>query len=534
MLLKDLQKMGFPKNLATVYLALFEIGEGKAGEIIKKTGLHRNIVYGCLEKLEEKTLITKVNLRGVAVYKALHPDRILGELKDREQLVKNIVDELSHIRKPSTQEIIVHEGEESIRESYFRVYSNLTSKDEIFLIGLSTSWYDVMGEKAVEKLKRMQREKNIFLKGVGDKIDFNEAKFQSDMSPLVEMRIVPGLVARTNEMVIFPDRLFISILVKPYTIVEIINPEIVKVYTQQFEIFWNQEVKTYRGWDQIKDMFYTELLPMYKSGVSEYCIGGGYGESGNDNRVEEFYVAFNAARIQKGGHMKILFYEQHREKALREMQNSGDSDLKYSELKFLPASHYSPLQIMLVGGKTALIYWGETPTATLYSRPKIYESYKKQFDLLWRQEVQTYSGWQEIEELFLQNLLENVEEGDYEYVIGAGYGDEKTGDLVSNLFLKHNGFLMRKGVSKRVLFYEQYRDHFEKETRSLNPDLYDKHIKVRYLPKEYYFSLETHIFKDRATITYFGENPVATFYKNPNIIAGFKRQFDFLWTISKE
>ena len=534
MLLKDLQKMGFPKNLATVYLALFEIGEGKAGEIIRKTGLHRNIVYGCLEKLEEKTLITKVEFRGVAIYKTLHPDRILNELKDREQLVKNIVDELSRIRRPTTQEVIIHEGEESIRESYFRVYSNLISKDEICLIGLSTSWYDVMGEKAVEKLKRMQREKNIRLKGVGDKIDFNEAKFQSDMFPLVEMRVVPGLEARTNEMVIFSDRLFISILVKPYTVVEIINPEIVKVYKQQFEIFWNQEVKTYRGWDQIQDMFYSELLPMYRPNVSEYCIGGGYGEGGDDSRVEEFYIAFNTARIQKGGHMKVLFYEQHREKAIREMQRSGDAELRYTELKFLPAAHYSPLQIMLVGGKTALIYWGETPTATLYSRPAIYESYKKQFDLLWKQEVQTYSGWQEINELFLQYLTETVEKGDVECVIGAGYGDEKTGDLVSRLFLRHNGSLMKKGVFKRALFYEQHRDHFENETRALNPERYDKYIKVRYLPKEFYFSLETHIFKNKATITYFGENPVSTLYQNPNIIAGFQRQFDFLWSISKE
>lgn len=48
---KQLQKLGFSDNEAKVYLALLEIGFTTTGAVIKKTGLHRNIVYETLDKL---------------------------------------------------------------------------------------------------------------------------------------------------------------------------------------------------------------------------------------------------------------------------------------------------------------------------------------------------------------------------------------------------------------------------------------------------------------------------------------------------
>lgn len=166
--------------------------------------------------------------------------------------------------------------------------------------------------------------------------------------------------------------------------------------------------------------------------------------------------------------------------------------------------------------------------------PAIAKGYQDYFDVLWNQEVKTYHGWEEIEKLFSEDLFVDIGESDVECVIGAGYGEDATREFVANMFLKHNAKIMEKGIIKKVLFYEQYRDRFEQETRALNPGRYDKYIQVRYLPKEYYFPLETHVFKDKASVSYFGENPVSTLYQNPNIVAGFKNQFEFLWQVAKE
>lgn len=389
MLLKDLQKMGFSKNLASVYLGLFELGEAKAGEIIKKTGFHRNIVYGCLEKLEEKTLITKTELRGVSLYKALHPDRILNELKDRELLAKNIVDELSTIRKPVTQEIIIHEGREEVQKQELESYKNMKPGETIRYLGLSPYFSEIMGDAVVDELIEIQKAKKFFMLGISGYTETFEESYILRTEGLTTFKVIPEITSRETEIQIFEDRVVVKTFVEPYTVIEILNPAIAK-------------------------------------------------------------------------------------------------------------------------------------------------SYRDYFDVLWKQEVKTYTGWQEIERLFISDIFLTLEAGDYEYVFGAGYGDDDTQHKMQELFLKHNTSLMEKHIEKRAIFYEQHREKFEVETRSLNPKLYDKYIKIRYLPKEYYFPLETHIFKDKATVSYFGKSPVVTLYQNPHIIAGFKRQFDFLWDRAKE
>ena len=85
-LLKDLQILGFTKNLAKVYLVLFELGEGKAGEIVKKTGMHRHIVYTALTELEQKKLVSRTTENGVMRFHPLNPDFLLSEVQRKEDL----------------------------------------------------------------------------------------------------------------------------------------------------------------------------------------------------------------------------------------------------------------------------------------------------------------------------------------------------------------------------------------------------------------------------------------------------------------
>ena len=48
---KKLEKLGLNRNEAEVYVDLLKLGQTSAGELIRRTGFHRNIVYDNLEKL---------------------------------------------------------------------------------------------------------------------------------------------------------------------------------------------------------------------------------------------------------------------------------------------------------------------------------------------------------------------------------------------------------------------------------------------------------------------------------------------------
>ena len=164
MLLKNLQDLGFSKNLALTYLTLAEFGgQAKAGEIIKKTDLHRNLIYQCLERLIEKQLITKIEERGVAIYKLLDSTRLMNEVRQKEQLALQISEEMrAFIKHPQTQEVIVHEGLEGCRNYSFSVLEKLNHGETLRVIGsIGDKWYEFMGEDNYKRYKQLQIKKQI-------------------------------------------------------------------------------------------------------------------------------------------------------------------------------------------------------------------------------------------------------------------------------------------------------------------------------------------------------------------------------------
>ena len=168
-----------------------------------------------------------------------------------------------------------------------------------------------------------------------------------------------------------------------------------------------------------------------------------------------------------------------------------------------------------------------------HDKKEIFDSFKGYFDYLWNQEVQTYSGKEDINNLFNKTILEQLNSGDTEYVIGAGYGEDGMGDYVTKLFREHNSYLIKNKIHKHVLMYEKYREKFESEIKDFGDKKFE-YVHTRYLPDTYALPVETHIYKDMALITYFGENPVSTVYTHSKIMENYKKQFDLLWNVAKE
>ncbi|PIN86528.1 hypothetical protein COV19_04520 [Candidatus Woesearchaeota archaeon CG10_big_fil_rev_8_21_14_0_10_44_13] len=119
----DLEKLGLTKNESKVYLALLELGSINADPIIKKTGLHRNIVYDNLDKLAKKGLAGFVVKNNRKYFEASQPGQILewirqkkAEAIDNEKLAESIMPDIESLRKLSKEkkEAIVLSGVKSV------------------------------------------------------------------------------------------------------------------------------------------------------------------------------------------------------------------------------------------------------------------------------------------------------------------------------------------------------------------------------------------------------------------------------------
>jgi len=100
MLKNLLLELNFSEKEAQVYLALLELGGGKAHDIAKKTGLNRTTIYDIIEVLMQKGLISKYKKGASAHFNALEPRHLLTYLdREKEEQAKSI--EKKKIKFPS-------------------------------------------------------------------------------------------------------------------------------------------------------------------------------------------------------------------------------------------------------------------------------------------------------------------------------------------------------------------------------------------------------------------------------------------------
>ncbi|MBI2411389.1 MAG: hypothetical protein HYV32_05865 [Candidatus Kerfeldbacteria bacterium] len=234
---KDLQTIGFSKNQAKVYLALFNLGQAKASALIEATALHRNLVYTALQSLVTKKLITTTTIRGVAYFKMLDPERILNEIKMKETVAQQFVEELRAQRKPHAQEIVVYEGIDEVRRKELESYTNMKKEGSMYYLGASPHWHEAMGEQLIRQMTRIQREKQITIYGIVS-TKTPELDYFMHNRKLTHIQYIPHITSAISETQILADRIMIKTFLPPYAVVEIINPDIAKNYRDYFDFMW--------------------------------------------------------------------------------------------------------------------------------------------------------------------------------------------------------------------------------------------------------------------------------------------------------
>ncbi len=110
--LAQLETLGLTHNEARTYKALLETGETKTGPIVKKTGLHRVLIYDALESLIKKGLASYVIKENIKYFKASDPERLVEFLDEKKDLAKELVPQLRilSLESESKQTVSIYEG----------------------------------------------------------------------------------------------------------------------------------------------------------------------------------------------------------------------------------------------------------------------------------------------------------------------------------------------------------------------------------------------------------------------------------------
>ncbi len=230
--LEIIKQTGLTHNEALIYKALLEIGPSLAGQISRKTGLHRRTVYDTAEMLIKKGVIGYILKNNRRLFMASSPEKFLDILKEKENLLKDVLPEMMNLYK-STQEkeetnfYKGRQGLKTVLEDQLR-----DGTKEILILGASSKASEVL-QFYFKWFQIKRKEKKIKTRIIFDKTD------KKHKIPLSEIKYLPQKYSSPLAVNIYRDKVAIILWSKENPIAIVIkSKEISEGYKKYFELMW--------------------------------------------------------------------------------------------------------------------------------------------------------------------------------------------------------------------------------------------------------------------------------------------------------
>lgn len=233
---EQLREAGLTENEAKVYQTLLVLGPSPAGEIAKKSGLHRRVTYDTLAMLSEKGLISHIIQNNTKIFQAANPKTILELIKEKQSHIEEILPEMESLFEltKEKEETNFYKGRHGLKTV---MEDQLSTGKEILILGGSPAAYDILQFyfKWFDK-RRLENNQKV-------KIIFNRTDKKLDV-PLSEIRFLPQKYSSPLAVNIYGDKIALILWSKenPFAVV-IKNSEISQGYQKYFELTWKSALK---------------------------------------------------------------------------------------------------------------------------------------------------------------------------------------------------------------------------------------------------------------------------------------------------
>ena len=236
MLTEQLKKLGFNEGEAKVYLATLELGETSVARIAQKAKLERTTVYGFLENLKKRGLISISKRKNKTVYSAENPKKLKREIEEKGKSIEAILPELLSITNAIDKKPTVKFFDS--REGIYDIYRDtLLYGGEKIQMWMSSPWYD--DEKFWRDIYMPERiEKKILIKAIVPKTDEAIEFVKEDRISLRETRMTDSHNI-TADIVLYGKRNIAIISYKDMTGLVLESDSLFQTLQTIFEAHWN-------------------------------------------------------------------------------------------------------------------------------------------------------------------------------------------------------------------------------------------------------------------------------------------------------
>ncbi|MGV8150360.1 MAG: TrmB family transcriptional regulator [Candidatus Woesearchaeota archaeon] len=236
--LAQLEILGLTRNEAVTYKVLLETGETKTGPIVKKTGLHRVLIYDALESLIKKGLASYVIKENIKYFKASDPERLIEFLEEKKEIARELVPQLKilGIESESKQTVSIYEGIVGLKSAMNNMIKELSPGGTHYVFA-SGNMAPTMGPY-YDLYQEIKRKNKIKTYAIGD--DTFRAKREIIKRTSADIRFY-NLGPFPTDTWIYNDKvLIVTYTATPPVAVLIQSKETAESYKRLFHSFWKR------------------------------------------------------------------------------------------------------------------------------------------------------------------------------------------------------------------------------------------------------------------------------------------------------
>ena len=239
-----LETIGLSPNEAKIYETLLSTGETSVSEIATKAGVHRRNVYDALNRLVDKALVFTIFQKGENRYQAVHPDKLVEIIKEKEQRLLSVLPALkkSYAAEPASNAAFIYRGIEGYK-NYRRDLLRLAT--ETYFLGAKGLWLSPQIDEQFRAAYVKKFEKNIphqvlFDPRVKDLLPAALTDTKGHYRLLPKGYETPGVVDIFGDYVVTFVSVGIGNIGEDVTIFVMKNKELAESYKTWFRFIWDR------------------------------------------------------------------------------------------------------------------------------------------------------------------------------------------------------------------------------------------------------------------------------------------------------
>ena len=238
------EQIGLSPNEARIYETLLQGGEMSVAAIAGQSQIHRRNVYDALQRLLQKGLVFQIFQKQENIYRAVHPQKLLEVITEKEQQLQHVLPELQLLyeQKPLTEAAFIYKGVEGFK-NYMRDMARVG--EETYFLGAKGLWFTpTIGRQFLADFqKEMKRKKVNYYTLYDHRVSETLPGVFDDVSG--KYKILPAKYSTPAVLDIFGDHVvtFTSVDVGNFgengTIFVMINQKLAESFKVWFRMLWD-------------------------------------------------------------------------------------------------------------------------------------------------------------------------------------------------------------------------------------------------------------------------------------------------------